>query len=108
MRQPVVSRALLLLVAAAAADDADVHTLTKANFSSFVNSHPYVLVEFYAPWCGHCKELAPAWAEAAGRLKSKVALAKVDATEEEDLSEKFDVSGYPTIKLFRNGASSLQ
>ena len=98
----------LLGCLAAATAGSGVVPLTKANFSSFVNSHPYVLVEFYAPWCGHCKELAPAWAEAAGRLKSKVALAKVDATEEEDLSEKFDVSGYPTIKLFRNGASSLQ
>ena len=75
-----------------------------AAFDEFIKATPFALVEFYAPWCGHCKELAPQWAEAAGRTKKlakPVPLAKVDATEQEELATRFDVTGYPTIKLVR-------
>jgi protein disulfide-isomerase A1 len=86
-----------------AADAAsDVHTLTTETFKDFVKEHDLVLAEFYAPWCGHCKALAPKYEEAATELKDKnIALVKVDCTEEEELCRDYEVDGYPTLKVFR-------
>ena len=54
--------------------------------------------------CAHCKQLAPAWSEAAGRAKGlhpPIPIAKVDAVENEEIAKRYDIEGYPTIKLVR-------
>eukprot|EP00923_Selenidium_pygospionis_P034493 GHVN01060103.1.p1 GENE.GHVN01060103.1~~GHVN01060103.1.p1 ORF type:complete len:245 (-),score=26.33 GHVN01060103.1:2065-2799(-) len=60
-------------------------------------------IEFYAPWCGHCKSLAPEWESAAKELAGKVKVAKVDATTETVLASRFGIKGFPTLMLFPGG-----
>jgi len=83
--------------------------LTAANFEeSVLQSDEPWLVEFFAPWCGHCKSLAPVWEAAAKKLKGKVNLGAVDATIESSLAQQYDVRGYPTIKVFRAGKAKAE
>eukprot|EP00163_Fabomonas_tropica_P014071 TRINITY_DN2571_c1_g1_i1.p1 TRINITY_DN2571_c1_g1~~TRINITY_DN2571_c1_g1_i1.p1 ORF type:complete len:438 (+),score=145.45 TRINITY_DN2571_c1_g1_i1:159-1472(+) len=79
----------------------DVITLTDDNFEEEVLKHPEgILVEFYAPWCGHCKNLAPEWSAAATELKGQFRFGAVDATVHQKFASKYGVRGYPTIKYF--------
>jgi len=85
----------------------DVIELTDSNFEKKVlNSEEPWLVEFYAPWCGHCQRLAPEWAKAATELKGKVKVGAVDATVSTGVASDFGVKGYPTIKFFPGGKKS--
>lgn len=83
-------------------DASDVVVLTESTFDSEIASSSLTLVEFFAPWCGHCKNLAPNYAKAATALKDVAKLASVDCTVEKDLCSRFGVQGFPTLKVFRN------
>ncbi|KAF8088456.1 hypothetical protein N665_0541s0021 [Sinapis alba] len=90
-----------------------VLTLDHTNFTETVNKHDFIVVEFYAPWCGHCKQLAPEYEKAASELSSHVppvVLAKIDASEEtnREFATQYEVQGFPTIKIFRNGGKAVQ
>jgi protein disulfide-isomerase A6 len=80
-----------------------VTVLTPDNFDSIVlDESKDVFVEFYAPWCGHCKRLTPIWEKLAGVFKSDkdVVIANVDADAHKDLGGRYGVTGFPTLKYF--------
>jgi protein disulfide-isomerase A6 len=92
----------LLSIASATA----VQELTPDNFYSVVDGSKGAFVKFYAPWCGHCKNLAPEY-EIVGDVykphSSSVVVAKVDCDAHGDLCSNFGVTGYPTLKWFPQG-----
>lgn len=85
-----------------------VYVVTDNNFDILVQiskSKP-ILIKFYAPWCGHCKRLAPIWSDLALESKAgrvKAVIAKVDATQNHILRSRFGLKGYPTIKCIVDG-----
>jgi len=86
-----------------------VITLTKDNFDEEALEVDLILVKFYAPWCGHCKAMAPAYEEVSHRLLEvdpPIPVGKVDATQDPELAEKYGVRGYPTLKIFKKGQVS--
>mmetsp|Transcript_1381 Transcript_1381/g.1880 ORF Transcript_1381/g.1880 Transcript_1381/m.1880 type:complete len:354 (-) Transcript_1381:179-1240(-) len=87
---------------------ADVIHLSEADFSKYVDGSSNILVEFYAPWCGHCKSLAPEW-QIAGETflpEDDIKIAALDATSAESIASKYDVKGFPTIKFFPKGSTT--
>ncbi|KAL5611623.1 hypothetical protein BROUX41_000794 [Berkeleyomyces rouxiae] len=108
------------LVAVATAKSAVIN-LAPSNFDDVVlKSGKPTLVKFFAPWCGHCKTLAPVYEELASgyeHANDKVQIAKVDADAERALGKRFGIQGFPTLKWFDgvsdtphdyNGARSLE
>ncbi|KAL5991230.1 Protein disulfide-isomerase 5-2 [Asimina triloba] len=86
--------------------DGTVLELTESNFDSAVSAFDYILVDFYAPWCGHCKRLSPELDAAApllAGLDHPIVIAKLNADKFSRFASKYEIDGYPTMKLFMHG-----
>jgi len=78
--------------------------LTAATFDKHISRNDIpVLVDFWAPWCGPCKMMAPQFAQAAGLLEPQVRLAKVNTEAEQGLGAQYGIRSIPTLALFRGG-----
>ncbi|KAL3693026.1 hypothetical protein R1sor_006677 [Riccia sorocarpa] len=91
----------------------DVLTLDVGNFTETIEKYDFIVVEFYAPWCGHCKRLAPEYEKAATILKNNdppIILAKVDLDDEynKPLASEFNIAGFPTLKIIKNKGQLIQ
>lgn len=83
---------------------ANITNLNAANFDAEVKQATLpVLVDFWAPWCGPCKMVAPLLDELAVEMAGQIKIAKVNADENQEIVQQFGIRGIPTLMLFRNG-----
>lgn len=94
---------ILILAFAAAASAGSVVTLSSNNFAEIVKSDTEKgwMVKFYAPWCGHCKKLAPTWNELASSAQG-FGVGSMDCTTSQATCTEYKIKGYPTIKFVKD------
>ncbi|CAL8087040.1 unnamed protein product [Calicophoron daubneyi] len=96
---------ILFLLLIRSAYCGNVIELTDDDFKAQTRSFDCALVMFYAPWCGHCKQLKPSFEEAADKIsRPSIKFARLDCTTQKKTCSEMGVTGYPTVKLFKGGA----
>lgn len=79
-----------------------IKELNSENFASEVNASVPVIVDFWAPWCGPCKAIAPVLEELAEELGDAVKICKVNVDDNQEIAGKYQIQAIPTILVFKN------
>lgn len=74
-----------------------------SNFNDIINSEKPVLVDFFATWCGPCQMLLPVLNQVKDSLQARITIIKIDVDKNQELAQKQQVRGVPTMMLFQNG-----
>ena len=82
---------------------ANITTLSTISLKPAISSETPILVDFWAPWCGPCKAIAPILEELAGELAGKVQIAKLNVDENDGVAGEYGVRAIPTLLLFKGG-----
>lgn len=78
-------------------------TLTDSNFKNELSKYPILLIDFWAPWCGPCKMIAPMIEQLAIEYTGKVVFGKVNIDENRMITQSFGIQSIPTMMIFKNG-----
>lgn len=74
-----------------------------SKFNELINSHPVVLVDFYADWCGPCKAMAPQLEQLKEEYGDQIKIVKINTEKNQSLSAQFGIRSIPTLHLYKNG-----
>ncbi|MDZ7655890.1 MAG: thioredoxin [Sulfurimicrobium sp.] len=77
--------------------------LNKDNFSEIITGNDLIVVDFWAPWCGPCKQFAPIFTQTANEFATRVRFAKVNTEAEQVLAQQYQIRSIPTLALFHKG-----
>lgn len=80
----------------------------KKSFNEIIDQEVPVLVDFYADWCGPCKNMAPILKQLKAELKDAVSIIKINVDTNQDLAAKYQVQGVPTFMVFKNGKQTFR